>query len=63
MEAKIQHTVGKQFIASFVIKNGCRSLIGRDVLNKVKFNFEFNSIIVVQIDKKLITNLKKLRMK
>lgn len=54
IEAKVVYS-GKQFIANFVIvQNGCRPLIGRDVLNEMKFTFEFNSISVTDKIEKLI---------
>lgn len=47
------------FIAHFIIvKNGCRPLVGRDVLSKLEFTFDFNSIGAVSRIDEIAVNFK-----
>lgn len=46
----MQYETQKYVCEFLVIENGGRPLIGRDILNKIDFQFKFNSISTTHID-------------
>lgn len=49
--ATVQYGTKKYICEFLVIENGGRPLIGRDILNKINFEFKINSVSDTEIDK------------